>query len=594
MNNIYNAIQNLYNMDKTTWQEVLAELYNLVSKIENKFDLFELKFGSLLGEQVTRELKKMYDNGSLASLINDVLLQDINEKVDTFKTEVSSQLEQKAKQSDLNTTNTRIDNLIIHSGEGTEKDAELIDGRVSAEGKTFSNIGNHIRKIENGESINDRAITIKKLGEDIVNIEKSRNILDLSNHLEYNISSGGVPSPNSGNVAFKVEISNGKRYGLFALNGNGQVTNWLPRISITDINNNVLSYYIGTSNDFTINNANAKYLWVWNAGWTLDYYKKTSKAMIIEDYDGVKPSAAIEYYFKHKINVGDKAISVNNLNDDVITFMSGNDWTNKNMTNYGDSISAINNGYNGQDMSPDYEYMWGAYVHNYFKMGKFYGRGIGSSTFCWNNQQWFANPDGSYNSRPPASQPSGTTVHRGCFCSWDRIKTMYSDSIRNDIDLILLMGGTNDFGVNNKIGDNPVWSASNTTDTDWKNDSEFYNGGDYDITNFKGAIASTVMKLQARCPNAVIVLLTQLSGQGAEKNPLTNTLGLNPVDYAKAMQEVAQFMSIPCIDVFGTTGINNINSKDYITDGTHPYTIQGNKALARAVIGGLKGIIPRV
>ena len=93
MNNIYNAIQNLYNMDKTTWQEVLAELYNLVSNIENKFDLFEVKFGPLLGEQVTRELKKMYDDGSLASLINDVLLKDINKKVDTFKTEVNEQLD---------------------------------------------------------------------------------------------------------------------------------------------------------------------------------------------------------------------------------------------------------------------------------------------------------------------------------------------------------------------------------------------------------------------------------------------------------------------------------------------------------------------
>ena len=36
MENIYNAIQNVYNMDKTTWQEVLAELYNLVSNVENK------------------------------------------------------------------------------------------------------------------------------------------------------------------------------------------------------------------------------------------------------------------------------------------------------------------------------------------------------------------------------------------------------------------------------------------------------------------------------------------------------------------------------------------------------------------------------
>ena len=28
--NIYSSIQNLYNMDKSTWQEVLAELYNLI------------------------------------------------------------------------------------------------------------------------------------------------------------------------------------------------------------------------------------------------------------------------------------------------------------------------------------------------------------------------------------------------------------------------------------------------------------------------------------------------------------------------------------------------------------------------------------
>ena len=87
MSNIYNAIQNVYNMDKITWQEVLAELYNLVSNVENKFDLFENKFGSLLGKEVTRELKKMYNDGSLATIINDKLLKDIKTKVDVFKIE---------------------------------------------------------------------------------------------------------------------------------------------------------------------------------------------------------------------------------------------------------------------------------------------------------------------------------------------------------------------------------------------------------------------------------------------------------------------------------------------------------------------------
>ena len=38
----------------------------------------------------TKELKKMYNEGRLGDLINDVLLQDINEKVDTYKTGVDT------------------------------------------------------------------------------------------------------------------------------------------------------------------------------------------------------------------------------------------------------------------------------------------------------------------------------------------------------------------------------------------------------------------------------------------------------------------------------------------------------------------------
>ena len=88
MENIYNAIQNVYNMDKTTWQEVLAELYNLVSNVENKFDSFENKFGQLLGEEVIIGLKKMYDDGSLTSLINDKVSKEVSEQLDTIKNRI--------------------------------------------------------------------------------------------------------------------------------------------------------------------------------------------------------------------------------------------------------------------------------------------------------------------------------------------------------------------------------------------------------------------------------------------------------------------------------------------------------------------------
>lgn len=111
MTNIYNAIQNLYNMDKETWQEVLSEMYTLVNNTSLKFDTFEQKFLLHLGNEVTKELKKMYANGSLASLINNVLLQDINEKVDNFKTEVNEQIETVVKQNYI----TNIDLLVNDS-----------------------------------------------------------------------------------------------------------------------------------------------------------------------------------------------------------------------------------------------------------------------------------------------------------------------------------------------------------------------------------------------------------------------------------------------------------------------------------------------
>ena len=54
-------------------------------------------------------------------------------------------LDTKAKQSDLSVLKSRVDSLVANPGESTEGNAELIDIRVGADGKTYSNAGEAVR-----------------------------------------------------------------------------------------------------------------------------------------------------------------------------------------------------------------------------------------------------------------------------------------------------------------------------------------------------------------------------------------------------------------------------------------------------------------
>lgn len=115
--------------------------------------------------------------------------------------------------------------------------------------------------------------------------------------------------------------------------------------------------------------------------------------------------------------------------------------------------------------------------------------------------------------------------------------------------------------------------------------------GDYDISTFKGAIASTIMKIRYHKPNALLVFGTLLNGIGAsagvnQYNEWVSSIGTKPSDYAKAMLEVCEEFGVPCIDVFGTCEIGVTNRASYISDTVHP-NADGMKLLARCVASGL-------
>lgn len=244
-------------------------------------------------------------------------------------------------------------------------------------------------------------------------------------------------------------------------------------------------------------------------------------------------------------------------------------WAGKTWVSYGDSITQMGG--------------WQDYITEYFGFAEHYNCGLGSATYTRSDLTWYANEDGTYNSRygflGVTEAPEGTTEHEGYMCSWDRITT----SVPSDADLIVVMAGTNDAGITVSA---PLGDLSYPFDED----------------TFMGAVASTVVKLQEHAPNALIVLASPLSGRGPETEdtkeqtanqtePEYNALGLTTQDYAKAVEEVAEYLSIPYIDVFGSTGINSFNRSQYIGDIVHPNE-EGQKAIARVIIGALESLKP--
>lgn len=284
-----------------------------------------------------------------------------------------------------------------------------------------------------------------------------------------------------------------------------------------------------------------------------------------------------------------------------------NDWYNKIVATYGDSVTAVNNG-DFVFPFPITQNNWGNRVADYFNFAKQYGRGIGSTTFMWRNGHggqvaWVDPITGNYVGRNDSYNydnyighvtiPAGCTPIRGDGCSWLRIKSMFPDSIKNEIQSVLVMFH-NDYHQN--MDTDVEFIVGNTTDPEWAASTEYATlGGDYNIETVQGGIASTIMKLQTRLPNAKIIIMTPISGVYAESGVLDgdfdNTQSALMLKLAKTVKDIAMRMSIPCIDNYANDGINSLNRTEYIYDNIHPYTEKGSKAVAASIIGQLKTII---
>lgn len=147
------------------------------------------------------------------------------------------------------------------------------------------------------------------------------------------------------------------------------------------------------------------------------------------------------------------------------------------------------------------------------------------------------------------------------------------DTMDSDADIVVVFGGTNDFGH----GDAPLGKMSDRT-----------------VYTFYGACHVLCQKLIEKYPDALIVFMTPLH-RANEDNPCGD--GYMPERgplkaYVEIIKEVTESYAIPTLDLWSISSIqpkNPIIKEKYCPDGLHPNDA-GHALIASRLAGFLKSL----
>ena len=149
---------------------------------------------------------------------------------------------------------------------------------------------------------------------------------------------------------------------------------------------------------------------------------------------------------------------------------------------------------------------------------------------------------------------------------WDRDFISRVPEMDADADIVVVFGGTNDFGH----GDAPLGTMSDRTPY-----------------TFYGALHCLYTALTEKYPDVPVVILTPLhrlnedSPKGDNKPEPVGTLK----EYVNIIREVAEYYSFPVLDLYKESGLQPkvpVIQKKYIPDGLHPND-DGNAILAHKI-----------
>ncbi len=149
---------------------------------------------------------------------------------------------------------------------------------------------------------------------------------------------------------------------------------------------------------------------------------------------------------------------------------------------------------------------------------------------------------------------------------WDRDFISRVPEMDADADIVVVFGGTNDFGH----GDAPIGTMSDRTPY-----------------TFYGALHCLYTALIEKYPDVPIVVLTPLHRitedipTGDNKPAPVGTLK----EYVNIIREVAEYYSLPVLDLFKESGLQPkipVIQQKYVPDGLHPNDA-GNEILAHKI-----------
>lgn len=165
---------------------------------------------------------------------------------------------------------------------------------------------------------------------------------------------------------------------------------------------------------------------------------------------------------------------------------------------------------------------------------------------------------------------SGTrlAVQSGPDC-WGPAYSVRYIEMDDDADIVVVFGGTNDFGHGNA----PIGEFSDRVNT-----------------TYYGACHVLMSGLIEKYPAATIVFMTPLHRLSEDEPSMGNGLPLKA--YVDIIKEVAEYYSIPVLDLYAMGGIQPrvaVQQERYCPDGLHPNG-EGHKLIASRLTGFLKSL----